>query len=267
MANPAAHPTPYPEVNALVHKLLSDVQDILGERFVAMYLYGSLATGDFDPRRSDVDFVVVTDDELGDDLVSRLQAMHARIAAGDSPWATELEGSYLPRPAMRRFEPANARYPMIDRGGGLRVEQHHSDSVIRLHILRERGVVVAGPPPATLIDPVPVDELRQAVLELLHGWWAPMLHDPSRLHSRDYQDYAVLTMCRVLYTLQNGTIVSKPSAARWAQETLDARWSPIIERALAGLDGSPEVTLDETLHFIRFTLERIEQGGPQPVSV
>ncbi|CAA9280259.1 MAG: hypothetical protein AVDCRST_MAG26-3323 [uncultured Chloroflexia bacterium] len=264
MADPVAHPTPYPEVNVLVHKLLSDVQDILGDQFVAMYLYGSLATGDFDPRRSDVDFVVVTGDELGDDLVARLQAMHARIAAGDSPWANELEGSYLPRHAMRRFEPANAHYPMIDRGGGLRVQQHHSDSVIRLHILYERGVVVAGPSPRTLIDPVPADELQHAVLDLIYAWWAPMLDDPARLHSRDYQDYAVLTMCRVLYTLQHGVIVSKPFAARWAQATLDARWFPIVEHALAGRDDPPADTLNDTLDFIRFTVERIGQRGIHP---
>ncbi len=264
MANHVAHPTPYPGVNALVHKLLSEVQDILGDQFVAMYLYGSLATGDFDPPRSDVDFVVVTENELGDNLVERLQAMHARIAASDSPWATELEGSYLPRHATRRFEPANARYPMIDRGGGLRVEQHHSDSVIRLHILYERGVVVAGPPPRTLIDPVPTEELRQAVLELVYGWWAPMLDDPARLRSRGYQDYAVLTMCRVLYTLRHGTVVSKPFAARWAQATLDSRWFPIVERALAGRDDPPAETLNDTLDFIRFSVERIDQGWPGP---
>ena len=52
-------PTPYPDVNAVLHALLSDAQTILGNHLVGLYLYGSLASGDFDPGRSDIDFVVV----------------------------------------------------------------------------------------------------------------------------------------------------------------------------------------------------------------
>ena len=41
-------PTPYPEVNAILNVLLADVRAILGDQFVGFYLYGSLASGDFD---------------------------------------------------------------------------------------------------------------------------------------------------------------------------------------------------------------------------
>lgn len=34
---------------------------------------------------------------------------------------------------------------------------------------------------------------------------------------------AILTMCRVLHTLEHGTIVSKPVAARWAQAKLGGK--------------------------------------------
>jgi hypothetical protein len=60
------HPTPYPDVNAVLHVLLSDVQTVLGNHFIGMYLSGSPASGDFAPQRSDIDFVVVTADDLPD---------------------------------------------------------------------------------------------------------------------------------------------------------------------------------------------------------
>jgi predicted nucleotidyltransferase len=53
-------PTPYPDVNEVLLTLLDNVRAILGDYFTGMYLYGSLASGDFDPRRSDIDFLVVT---------------------------------------------------------------------------------------------------------------------------------------------------------------------------------------------------------------
>lgn len=229
-----------------------------------MYLYGSLTSGDFD-QSSDVDFVVVTYDEIVGDLFLALQAMHARIVAGDSWWATQLEGSYIPQHALRRYDPTHALHPHIDRGGdeSLRMMQHDSDWIIQRHILREQGLVVTGPAPHTLIDPVLPNELRRAVLETLHGWWAPMLDDPARLSSRGYQSYAVLTMCRMLYTLQYGPVVSKPVAARWAQETLGERWVPLIERAWAGRQepGSKAQSEDVngTLDLIGHTLERSQQ--------
>jgi len=255
------HPTPYPDVNALLHELLSSVQTILGSHFVGMYLYGSLASGDFAPHKSDIDFVVVTANELPDEMLPALEAMHARIAASGSRWATELEGSYISQHALRRYDPTHALHPHIDRGGGtLGVEQHDSDWVIQRHILREHGVVLAGPAPQTLIAPVLPNELRRAVLEILCGWWAPMLTDSTRLHSPGYRAYAILTMCRMLYTLQHGTVVPKPVAARWAQESLGERWAALIRRALAWPHDAQSDNLNETLGFIRYTLERSQQS-------
>lgn len=264
MSVPASKPTPYPDVNETLHDLLVSVQAILGDRFVGMYLYGSLALGDFAPHRSDIDFVVVTDGELCDEVFAALRAMHERIAAGDSPWAMELEGSYIPQHDIRRHERGRAQHPHIGTGGRLHVEQHDSDWIIQRHILREHGVTLAGPAPHTLIDPVSAEEVRRAVVDIVAGWWGPMLDDPTLLRHGGYQPYAVLTMCRALYTLHYSAIVSKPVAANWAQETFGGRWDTLIEGALTwrrsgdGHDmapASPE-DLGETVNLIRYTLEQ-----------
>ncbi len=260
MSSPVPHPTPYPDVNAILLELLASVQEILGNQFVGMYLYGSLAAGDFD-QDSDIDFLVVTADELSAEMISELQVMHARIGAMDSKWAMEFEGSYIPQSALRRHDQANSMHPHIDRGEAhLRVERHDSDWVIQRHILREKGVILKGPPLQTLIDPVSPNDLRRATLESLRQWWAPMLNDSAKLQNRGYQSYAVLTMCRMLYTVQHSAIVSKRVAARWVQETLDARWWPLIERAWVGRQN-PQLQAEaddvrETIAFIRYTLDR-----------
>ena len=259
MSTPVPNPTPYSDVNAILQVLLSSVQTILGNHFIGLYLYGSLASGDFDPQRSDIDFVVVTAAEIPDELLPALKAMHERIAANGSKWAAELEGSYISRPALRRYDPTQARHPHLERGGSLSVEQHDSDWIIQCHILREHGVVLAGPAPHTLIDPVLPNELRQAVLGILREWWATMLHDASSLRHLGYRAYAILTMCRALYTLEHGVIVSKSVAARWAQAALGERWAALIAWALAWPPDAQWDNLNETLDFIRYTLERSQQ--------
>lgn len=98
-------PTPDPDVNAVLHAFLADVRTILGADFVGLYLYGSLALGDFNPdRSSDIDFLVVTADEIPRATIAALAAMHERMAASESRWATELEGSYIPVNAVRRYD-------------------------------------------------------------------------------------------------------------------------------------------------------------------
>ena len=250
------HPTPYPELNALLHELRASVQTILGDRWIGMYLSGSLASGDFDPERSDIDFVIVTDDDLSAGLIQALEDLHTRIAASDSKWAKRLEGPYIAQQALRRYDPAHAQHPSVRVGGGFGIDHQGIDGIIQRFILRERGVVVAGPAPSTLIDPVLPDDLRRASSGILREWWEPQLQDPFRLYVREYQAYAVLTMCRILSTLQYGTIISKPRAARWGKEALGKRWAVLIERALAWQPEDGVDDLNETLEFIRHTLER-----------
>src|SRR3954447_18682282 len=94
-------PTPYPDLNNLLDVLLQNVQTILGSHFVGMYLEGSLASDAFD-QASDIDFIVVTQQDITEDLFLALQAMHDRIALLDARWGFELEGSYVGEQAFRR---------------------------------------------------------------------------------------------------------------------------------------------------------------------
>jgi len=251
--------TPYPDVNAVLRQLLQGAQAVLGDQFVGLYLYGSLASGDFDPAHSDIDFVVVTANALTDETVAALKALHTRLAASSNPWAKKLEGTYLPQHALPRYDPDAAPCPSVNEGE-FYLARHESDWIIQRYVLREYGVAVAGPPLHLLIEPVTPDDLRRAVQGILREWWQPMWEcaeregDVERLRGGDYQAYAILTMCRALYTLCTGDFVSKPVAARWAQQEL-AQWQALIAWARAWQPGTPADKLNETLDLIRFTLE------------
>lgn len=247
-------PTPYPDVNALLSELLEGVRSILGQQFVGMMLYGSLAAGDFDAA-SDVDVLVVTADEVSSEAFAALAVMHARMAQGDSPWAIQLEILYIPAAALRRHDPKHATHPRLDRGRGERLHwmQHDVDWIVQRFALLESGLVVAGPPPASLIEPVSVDDLRAAMRPLLERRERSLRDHPDDLSFRGYQSYVVLTVCRMLYTLAHGTVVSKPTAARWALRTLDERWRKLIERAIEGRHGGELVPEDvgRTMAFVQ----------------
>ncbi|MGE5374170.1 MAG: nucleotidyltransferase domain-containing protein [Bacteroidota bacterium] len=114
-------PTPYPAVNAVLRDVLKDFQSVLESRLMGMYLEGSLANGGFD-EDSDIDFVTVTVGEISKNIFSKLYAMLERINRSDSRWPVNLEGSYISKYALRRFDPKHANYPDIERGFGERLK-------------------------------------------------------------------------------------------------------------------------------------------------
>ena len=253
------NPTPYQDVNQILHTLLTDVKEVLGEHFVGMYLYGSLSSGDFDPASSDIDFLVVTEDILPDATVSKLEAMHSRIWETNLKWAAKLEGSYVHKELIRRHDPNGAPCPTVNEGKFF-VDKRGSDWIIQRHIIRECGVILEGPSPKTLIDFVGPDDIRTAVLGILNEWWFPMLDNPSWMREREdsYRSYALITMCRILHALEQGTIVSKPKAVQWVRSQLDKQWTQLIDKAVAvSKHKEMDISLNETIEFIRFIKEQI----------
>jgi len=245
--------TPYREVNQILSLLLTKMQNVLQEQFVGMYLYGSLATGDFDLHSSDIDFAVVTETILPDETINCLESMHKEIWAAPLKWAQKLEGSYLPKSLIRRHDPNGPPCPTVNEGA-FYLDHRGSDWIIQRHVIRECGVVAAGPDPKTLIDPVSPDEIRQAVLGILKEWWFPMLENPAWLKERgsEYHAYAVISMCRILHAMAHGSIVSKPIAAGWAGEEFP-EWNLLIRKAEVAQHSSEKEFLMETLEFIKFT--------------
>src|SRR5687767_7683851 len=262
MHTESKHPTPYHDVNETLNLLLTSVQEILGNQLVGMYLYGSLSSGDFNTEASDIDFLVVTTSTLSDKAIAELRSMHQRIWKSGHKWASKLEGSYIPKRDLRSHDPHSAPCPTVNEGK-FYLDKRGSDWIIQRHVIREQGIVLAGPDPKTLIDPVSPDDIRHAVKGVLQEWWFPMLEDPSWLknHGSEYHAFAILTMCRALYALEHGTIVSKPLAAKWAQKKLGERWSQVIEQSLSQLIGSVDHDLyTESLALIRFTMNTVRNS-------
>ena len=247
-------PTAYPEVNVVLKNLLAHVQAILEDQVVGLYLYGSLATGDFEPSRIDIDFVVVTKQELPKSLITRLEAMHQDLATG-SGYAAKLEGTYIPLNSLRRYEP-NGPECLIVNEGCFYMAPQGSDWIIQQRILREFGINVWGPPMADLIDPVHANDLRWAVQADLREWWAPMLQNPSRLNEAEYQPYAALSMCRALYTMEHGAVVSKTKAAIWVENALGSKWATLIRQAAVWRRGEPRGSVDQTLRLMEYVIEQ-----------
>jgi hypothetical protein len=130
-------------------------------------------------------------------------------------------------------------------------------------VAREHGLVVAGPRPSTLIDPIGPQALQAAVRKLLLGFWAGQLQGPAWLRPRRDQAFAVLSMCRALYCLEHGQVISKPAAAAWASQQLDPPWPELVDQALGWrTDQRPDdESLAATLGLVADAVARARTAG------
>jgi hypothetical protein len=246
-------PTPYHDVNVALNLILSSLEGILRDQFVGLYLGGSLALGDFNPDRSDIDFVAVTVDDLLPETIVDLEAMHARLWATGTKWAMKLDGSYVPQKVLRHWTSASTPCPFVEADSFSITNQ--GSAVIQRHIVREYGLVVAGPSAHILIDLVDADGLRSSLQNLLEKWWRPLINDPAWVQQSEKQPFAVLTMCRALYTLEHGVVASKPVAAKWVQQATGDQWTALIEWALAWPHDTKLNHLASTLSLIQYALK------------
>lgn len=248
--------TPYPDINALLSDFASHFSDALTDQLIGLYLYGSLALGDFDPDHSDIDLIAVTDGALDDRQFEAIREMHARIAASDSVWAQRIEAAYIPREALNHPAPTAAKYPQIEKERPLMRDPLETGWPFQRYTLREHGIPIIGADPHTLIDPVDPDDMRQAVIAIAGGWLDQSQHDPDWLawvSDPHAMEFVVLTLCRFLYSLATGKVASKPAAGRWAQAH-DPRWHDLIERALTHRSHAADT--DEMIALLTLTVQQ-----------
>jgi hypothetical protein len=228
---------PYPELRSVLERFVAGVQHALKGKFLGAYLVGSLATGDFD-LDSDIDFLVVTEEELTDTEVPILQALHVEIHNLGSYPAQHLEGSYMSRSSLTRTDLVRLQ-PLwyVDNGSTLLERSVHDNQWHVRWILRERAIILTGADPQALVQPVSTDALRtemQSSIETLRTHFVAEIDKPlGWFNTRFGQSFTVVTCCRMLHTLQSRGVASKLAAVRWAEQSLDAEWRELIRQAWA----------------------------------
>ena len=253
-------PTPFPDLNALLEQFVAQARASLGDDLIGMYLVGSFALGGFD-EDSDVDFLCVTRDELTAAQQTSIQAMHGRLYDLETPWVQRLEGSYIGAARLHQGADGSSLLYLDHFDQAFKWSDHCNKAVVRW-TLQRHGIALYGPAANTLLEAITPDALRNETRQTLRSWLEYIQTDPRSLETREAQAYAVLTHCRMLYTLVEGAVASKPAAVEWALENLDSSWSGFIERSWQDRPNpSLKVTLPANLEDAKLTLEFVRYAN------
>lgn len=263
---------PYPELRDVLNMFVYEISTELRENLVGIYLVGSIASGDFD-LDSDVDFLVVTNTELTEENMKPLQDIQIKIHDIDCYPAKHLEGSYISIGDLNNWGIVGQKKLYYFDNGSTTYEQSTHDNKWHVRwILRERGIILAGQKPETILRAIPLKELlneiRTTMLQVMKLFEDEINRPLSFFNSRFGQSFAVLTYCRMLHTLHTGTVQSKKAAVKWAKQFVNPKWVKIIDQAWNEREGvrfgakigqrAESTLLYETLEFIKYAVAQID---------
>jgi hypothetical protein len=187
------------------------VRRLLGRELLGLYLSGSSVLGDFEPATSDVDLIAITRD---DPALATREAIIEAIAGLRCP-ARGLEFVLYGRSAVAGPKPSLRWSINLNLGPRLPRAVWWFDPepkpeywvVLDLAMLRAHGRAIVGLPPAELVDPIDRAVVLAALAQAL-TWHADF--DRGRPNR-------VLNACRAWRYLIEGDLVSKATAAEWAE--------------------------------------------------
>src|SRR5690348_1291938 len=81
-------------VRSFLNDFSRRVKYILPQKAVGMYVYGSIALDAFDTNKSDIDFVVLLQEEIDRKELRALKNLHRQLVK-TSPYGDRLDGMYL----------------------------------------------------------------------------------------------------------------------------------------------------------------------------
>jgi hypothetical protein len=246
--------TQYPEINRLLDVLLAELQRILRNKLVGFYLYGSLVWGDFDIDISDVDLLAALTSDLTPDESNALKRMHDDIAARFPAWQNRIEVQYFSTHGLKTFKTQVSPMGNISPGEPFHIIKAGRDWLMNWYFVQDHGVTLYGPPPSTLIDSISVVEFVQRARDDAKEWRDRI----KKIENATGQSYAILTLCRALYTIRHRRHVSKSRAIEWAKKQYP-EWATLLQNALIWRKDPTYggANLADTKRFVNFMIDQV----------
>lgn len=249
-------PTQFQNINKVIADLASRITQLLGDNLVGVYLFGSLTYGDFNPKRSDIDLMIVVHTSLTAHEIEQVKAHHNQVEGLYPEWNERVEASYTPIGMLNNIMPPAEPRPYFGEGKMWNEARYGNEWLINLYLLHKHGVTVYGRNFHELVSDVDITEVQKACIRDLFQEWEPKLNEPEWLNNSHYQSYLALNLCRILYTVMNFETDSKTLSTGWVKQKFP-EWQLLLQAAEDWHYGIELNKQDQTLNFLKFVIEKV----------
>lgn len=225
--------------------IVSKSKEIIEEKLVGIYLHGSMAMGCFDSDKSDIDVIMVIEDDISD--TQKIMLMRQIVYLNQQAPPKGLEISIVkreycnpfiyPTPFELHFSPMHL--PWFKENPQDYVEKMKGEDIdLAAHftIIRNYGVVLWGEKIENIFAPVPKQNYLESICADIENATEDILEQPI---------YITLNLCRVLAFLREDLYLSKEQGGNWGIKHLPLEYHSIIAEALECYTSNKEMLIEK----------------------
>lgn len=244
----------------IIKKFVEQSQHILDNNLVGIYLHGSAVMGCFNDKKSDIDLLVVVNNNLSDKDKLRYMDMVVELNALAPSKGIEL--SIVRRYACKPFiypTPFELHFSIEHLGWYKRdpydyiLKMNGTDKDLASHIMiiYHRGLCLYGEKIGSVFEEVGQEDYFDSI-------WYDIEHSEEDIINNPV--YITLNLCRVLAYKQEKLILSKEEGGKWGLENVPERYCELIQQALDEYASVKLMELDvkKALEYAEYMIERIQ---------
>lgn len=230
----------------------------IGDQLTGIYLHGSMAMECFNPEKSDIDIIVVIEDNISD--AQKMMFMEHVVKLNEYAPAKGLEISIVkreyckpfvyPTPFELHFSPMHLKW-FKDNPNDYIEKMKGKDRDLAAHftIVNKYGVVLFG------------QAIPNVFGEVSKKYYADSIWLDIKNAKEDIVDnpiYVILNLCRVLAFIKNDLCLSKKKGGEWGLEYTPEKYRMLILEALTCYKSNELMQYDEKLAE-QFALDVVEE--------
>ena len=243
----------------IIEKYVNRSTEILKDKLAGIYLHGSAVMGCYQPKKSDLDFMVVVREALTDaekrayvDMVLELDAEGPAKGIEMSIVTKDACNPFVyPTPFILHYSRMHTEWYRRDPEDYIR-KMNGTDRDLAAHftVIRSRGRCLCGLPVWEVFGEVPEADYLDSIWDDVAGAEEEITDNPM---------YLILNLARVLAYLKEKKVLSKLEGGEWALGSLPEEYHPLIRSALReyreGTDGQYDP--ETAKRYAVFMLEEI----------
>ena len=233
---------------------------ILGENLVGVYLHGSAVMGCFQPKKSDLDFIVVVKEAIPDDVKKAFMEMVVALNAEGPAKGIEMsivrrevcDPFIYPTPFELHFSVGCLDWYLEDPEGFIQ-KMNGTDKDLAAHftVIRSRGKCLSGTPIEEVFGEVPRETYVDSIWYDVGGAEDEIAENTM---------YLMLNLARVLAYLKETQVLSKKEGGEWGLQNLPVKYHGLLREALREYQGEePAYDMELVKEYAKFMLSEIEK--------
>lgn len=217
-------------IKPLLYEYQQKLKNYFGDKVYGVYLYNSVALGGFDEKKSDIDFITVLNEEFEDKDIPLINEIHNDLI-NKYRHAARMEGMYLHKSKIGKLNSEIKPY-LYFCNGKLQDYGYYDVNCVTWWTLKHNGIAVNSPGIDILNIDVDWNKLLKTMDYNLNEYWKEKLDEKDIFVQDEWVEFAVLTLCRIFYTLENKKIATKLQSVQYSLENVPQKYKLIIQEGI-----------------------------------